>query len=128
MGQHNTAFVIALIAVTSVFDTVRELWLKAAINELDLHVDSLRKMAVFLWRLALVPVLWLAFLFSVASLVLWLFVLSKADLNFAFSLDSMHYVFIALASRLFLGEKVGFARWAGTILIVIGISLVAASG
>jgi drug/metabolite transporter (DMT)-like permease len=48
-------------------------------------------------------------------------VLSKADLNFAFSADSMHYIFIALASRFVLKEKMGFRRWLGTGLIVVGI-------
>jgi len=127
MDQHNTVFIIALIALTSVCDTVRELSLKAAINALDFRVDSLKKIAVFVGRLALVPILWLAFLFSVISLGIWLFVLSKADLNFAFSMDSMHYIFIALVSSAFLKEKVGFARWAGTVLIVIGVVLVAVS-
>jgi hypothetical protein len=47
------------------------------------------------------PRLWVGFIFSIISLCIWLFVLSKADLNFAFSADSMHYIFIALAPGLF---------------------------
>ena len=53
-----------------------------------------------------------------------LLVLSKADLNFAFSADSMHYIFIAFASHLVLKEKVGICRWFGTALIVGGIILI----
>jgi uncharacterized membrane protein len=40
----------------------------------------------------------------------------------------MHYIFIALASKLILKEGVGFKRWIGTILIVVGIILVTISG
>jgi uncharacterized membrane protein len=58
------------------------------------------------------------------SLLIWLYALSKAELNLAFSVDSMHYIFIALASKIFLKEKVGLNRWIGTILIVTGITLV----
>jgi uncharacterized membrane protein len=78
-------------------------------------------------KLVRIPRVWIGFLFSVLSLCIWLFVLSKADLNFAFSVDSMHYIFIAFASGLVLKEKVGFRRWAGTIFIIIGIILVTLS-
>jgi uncharacterized membrane protein len=70
------------------------------------------------------PKAWLALIFSTMSLCIWLVVLSKADLNFAFSVDSMHYIFIAIACGLILKEKVGLMRWAGTLLIVVGIAFV----
>jgi uncharacterized membrane protein len=54
-------------------------------------------------------------------------VLSKADLNFAFSADSMHYIFIALASRFVLKEKLSSKRWLGTFCIITGIVLVSLS-
>jgi uncharacterized membrane protein len=54
-------------------------------------------------------------------------VLTKAELNFAFSVDSMHYVLIAIASRLVLKERVSSGRWIGIILIMFGIMLVSAS-
>ena len=68
--------------------------------------------------------LWLGFVFSVISLCIWLVVLSKADLNFAFSADSMHYIFIALAARLVLKERFSSLRWLGTGLIILGIVFV----
>jgi uncharacterized membrane protein len=66
----------------------------------------------------------MSFIFSTLSLCIWLVVLSRADLNFAFSVDSMHYIFIALTSRYILKERVGLKRWLGTILIVCGIIIV----
>jgi drug/metabolite transporter (DMT)-like permease len=63
----------------------------------------------------------------VISLCIWLLVLSRADLNFAFSADSMHYIFIALASRFILKEKFSRLRWAGTALIITGIVCVSLS-
>jgi drug/metabolite transporter (DMT)-like permease len=53
--------------------------------------------------------------------------LSRADLSFAFSADSMHYIFIAIASRFILKERVGFKRWVGIIFIVIGIAVISFS-
>jgi undecaprenyl phosphate-alpha-L-ara4N flippase subunit ArnE len=60
-------------------------------------------------------------------LCIWLFVLSQVDLSFAFSADSMHYIFIAITSRFILKEKVCLKRWIGIVLIVVGIMVVSLS-
>ncbi len=121
-------FILSLIALTSLCDTINQIFLKSAINSLGVSLSpNIVKILRFIIRLIRIPRVWLSFLASSISLCLWLFVLSRAELNFAFSLDSMHYIFIAFASRLFLKEKVDSRRWFGTILIVVGIVLVTLS-
>lgn len=119
--------VVFLILITSICDTISQLLLKFSINKLKPDIHGIRKIILFVFRLITIPRLWLAGFFSVLSLFFWLFVLSKADLNFAFSVDSMHYILIALASSFILKEKVGTMRWIGTISIVGGIILVTLS-
>lgn len=120
----NLALLILLLILTSTCDTITQLFLKNAINSLNLNINSVKKIFGLIIRIALIPRVWIGFVFSCISLFIWLFVLSKVDLNLAFSIDSMHYIFIAFASGLVLKEKVSFKRWAGTILIVLGIILV----
>jgi uncharacterized membrane protein len=117
--------IFGLIVLTSICDTICQLFLKTSINSLG-EFSSRRLINVlrFILKLILMPKAWIALLFSTLSLCIWLIVLSKADLNFAFSVDSMHYIFIALASGLILKEKVGVLRWTGTSLIVAGITFV----
>lgn len=117
--------IILLIFTTSVFDTINQLFLKSSIDSLDENINSVRKVIRFIYRLLFLPKVWFGFTFCCISLLIWLFVLSKADLNFAFSADSMHYILIAFASRIFLKEKVGFKRWLGTLFIILGIVLMA---
>lgn len=125
---HNIVFILSLIMVANVFDTIRELFLKTAINSLDeFSPNTVKKGIIFIFKLIRVPGVWISFACACASLFFYLFVLSKVDLNLAFSLDSMHYIFIAFASRIFLKEKVGPARWLGTFFIVVGITLVSLS-
>lgn len=119
--------VLILIALTSICDTISQLFLKSAINSLDLHIDSVKKAFQLVFRIMKVSRVWIGFFFSTLSLGIWLLVLTKADLNFAFSLDSMHYIFIAFASALFLKERIGTIRWLGTLAIVVGIALVTVS-
>jgi len=120
----NVLFILSLIVITSLFDTINQLFLKTSINSLDLNIRSVKNVLSFIFRLISLPKVWIGFIFSSLSLCVWLFVLSKADLNYAFSADSMHYIFIALGSRIFLGEKVGLKRWIGTIFIIVGIILI----
>ena len=121
--------VLSLIVFTSICDTFRELFLKSGVNFLDEFApgNSIKRVIIFILKLIRTPGVWVSFFFGFLSLFVWIFVLSKADLNFAFSVDSMHYIFIALASRIILKEKVKFSRWAGTVLIVIGIVIVTLS-
>ncbi|TRZ95517.1 hypothetical protein D4R78_03615 [bacterium] len=126
--KEGLLLVLFLIVLTSICDTINQLFLKSAINSLGVSLSAnLIKIIQFIFRLARLPRVWIGFLFSVLSLCIWLIVLSQADLNFAFSVDSMHYIFIALASQMILKEKVGFRRWLGTIFIIIGIVVVSLS-
>ena len=126
--KQGLSSILFLITLTSICDTINQLFLKSAINSLNVSLSaSIVKIWQFIIKLVRIPLVWIGFLFSILSLCIWLFVLSKADLNFAFSADSIHYIFIAFASGFVLKEKVGFRRWGGTIFIIVGIILVSLS-
>jgi drug/metabolite transporter (DMT)-like permease len=126
--REGQLFILCLIVFTSICDTFRELFLKSGVNSLNQFApDNIREVIIFVFKLIRIPWVWISILIGFLSLFIWLFVLSKADLNLAFSLDSMHYLFIAFASRFLLNEKVTFSRWFGTLLIVLGITLVTLS-
>ncbi len=117
-----------MIALTSLCDTINQLLLKSAIDSLSFSPKfNFIKIFKFIFQIVIKPRVWLSFIFSVISLCIWLLILSKMDLNFAFSADSMHYIFIALVSRFILKEKFIHLRWLGTGLIVTGIVLVSLS-
>ncbi len=119
--------ILSLIVLTSICDTISQLFLKSTINALRVETDGIKKIIFFIIKLIRAPRVWISFAFSTLSLIIWLYILSKADLHFAFLVCSMHYIFIAIASGWILKEKVGLNRWIGTILIVIGIFLVTLS-
>jgi len=125
--KEHILLIIGLIALTDIFDTVSQLILKSSINSLDWHINSVKKALHLIVQLLKLPRVWFGFILSGVSLAFWLLVLTKADLNLAFSLDSMRYIMIALASVIFLKEKVGRARWLGIICVVFGIILVTLS-
>jgi uncharacterized membrane protein len=61
-------------------------------------------------------------------LITWLlskmFLLSWADLTYVLPVTAFGYVLNAMLGRLFLGEDISLARWAGTLLIMAGVILV----
>lgn len=80
------------------------------------------------WVLALFsPELVGAAVAIVIGTLLWLYVLYEMEVSRAFPFLSLGSVVVVAVSRLFLGEHVSLHRWAGVLLITVGITLVAQS-
>jgi drug/metabolite transporter (DMT)-like permease len=58
---------------------------------------------------------------------LWLAVLSWEDLSVALPMQALNYVIVAFLSQWYLGESVTPMRWAGIVIICIGVGLVTKS-
>jgi drug/metabolite transporter (DMT)-like permease len=71
------------------------------------------------------PELLIACLCIVAGTGLWLLVLYRMDVSRAFPFLSLGSILVVLFSRLYLKEQVPAFRWAGVVLIAVGIALVA---
>jgi drug/metabolite transporter (DMT)-like permease len=54
----------------------------------------------------------------------WLAVLSRASLSFAYPFAALTYVLIVLFDRFVLDETVPALRWGGVAFIIVGIILV----
>jgi multidrug transporter EmrE-like cation transporter len=58
---------------------------------------------------------------------IWIIVLSRVDLSLAYPMLGLGYVIVLLTSWLIFGESVTPLRWAGALMIVAGVVLVARS-
>ncbi|MGH9632520.1 MAG: hypothetical protein ACRD7E_29795 [Bryobacteraceae bacterium] len=67
-------------------------------------------------------------LLGVSLLIVWLLsrmaLMSWADLSYILPITSIGYVLSAFMGKIFLAEEISVMRWAGTLLIVLGIILV----
>ena len=59
---------------------------------------------------------------------LWLAVLSWEDLSVALPMQALNYILVAFLSQYFLHEVVTPLRWAGTVLVAIGVVMITKSG
>ncbi|RME74574.1 MAG: hypothetical protein D6784_09595 [Chloroflexi bacterium] len=75
--------------------------------------------------LFLYPQTWLGFLVYGLSAVCWLWVLTRAQLSFAYPLLALTFPLVVILSSLLFAEVVTPLRWAGVLVIVVGVSLLA---
>ena len=77
-----------------------------------------------LWRMKSVAVGIACF---AVQAVLWTMALRLLDVSIAFPAGSLCFVFVALLSRFWLREQVGFERWIGVGLILGGSAMIGLS-
>ena len=111
---------LLLLAVSIVFTVAGQLMLKRGVNGQHLTLMTLR---LFIFN----PFVILGFLSYGASLLLWLVVISKLELSYAYPLVSSNYFFITLLSKVFFKEHVSKKRWLSISIIILGVILVSLS-
>jgi multidrug transporter EmrE-like cation transporter len=73
------------------------------------------------------PFIWLGLAIYAASVLAWLWVLSKTDVSVAYPFVGISFVLTAVMGAMFLHENVSPLRMAGTFLVICGCVLIAKS-
>lgn len=58
------------------------------------------------------------------STLIYFYTLSRTNLSWAYGFTGLSYLFAAIFAAIFLGELITPLRWAGVIVIVIGVALI----
>ena len=124
--ERNIPMLIALILLSVCLAAVAQLTLKHGMNLVN---ASLRPRhfgidGASVRALATTWAVWAGLLLFGLSALVWLVVLSRASLSFAYPFASLTYVLILVFDRFWLNENVPALRWAGVALIATGIFLV----
>ncbi len=118
--------VIMLLAVTA--GTIGDLLLAKGMKEMgDISAMNLRGILNVAIQALTTPKLILGTVMLAVFFFLWLAVLSWEDLTVALPMQALNYVLVAFLSQYFLGETVSPLRWAGTVLVCIGVMLITKS-
>jgi drug/metabolite transporter (DMT)-like permease len=118
--------IVMLLAVTA--GTVGDILLTKGMKELgDISAMNLRGILNAALQALTSPKLIMGTSMLAVFFFLWLAVLSWEDLSVALPMQALNYVLVAFLSQYFLGEVVTPMRWAGTILVCIGVILITKS-
>src|SRR6202521_1986609 len=117
----RTASILFVVVVTG---TGGEICLTHAMKLLgEVHDFHPRAILKFVLRALRVSWLWLAVLLMAASFFSFLAMLSWFPVSFVVPATSLAYVAGAFGAKLFLGEQLNGTRWAGILLICLGVGM-----
>lgn len=117
---------ILLILFSVTLAAIAQLGLKHGMNLVndELAPDRFSLNGPSLRALVVQPYVWGGLLLFGLSALVWLVVLSRASLSFAYPFAALTYVLILLFDLFVLDETVPALRWAGVAFIGVGIFLV----
>ena len=124
--MYKTAIVM-LIAVIA--GTIGDIFLARGMKELgDISAMNLKGILNVALQALTSPKLMLGTAMLAIFFFLWLAVLSWEDLSVALPMQALNYILVAFLSQYFLHEVVTPLRWAGTVMVAIGVIMITKSG
>jgi len=128
----KTAAVLITAIVAQAFGDVCLTKGMKAITALDSSGAGFSEMPSQIWHIALQaiqsPMVWGGTLLLIVFFVLFSAALSWADLSFVLPATAFGYVLNVAAGYYFLSELVSNTRWAGAVIITLGVLFVSRSG
>lgn len=116
---------LGLVFISVLIAIFGQIFMKTGMREVGFI--SLSNLAGKFWVMIFNPWVILGLFFYALSAVLWLIILSRKDLSYVYPLISFGYVLVLFLSVLIFKEQVGFWRWAGALVIILGIILISRS-
>jgi drug/metabolite transporter (DMT)-like permease len=125
MSSTNT---LALIVLCVAMTTLGQIALKLGASHPTLGglIES-GQFAVFAMRALTTPYVIVGLVLYAGSTVLWLLILGRADLSYAYPMVSLGFVLTALYGWWALGERLGPMRVLGIALVFLGVVAIARS-
>lgn len=119
--------IVMFMAVTA--GTVGDILLAKGMKEMgDISAMNLRGIMDAAFKALTTPKLIMGTAMLAIFFFLWLAVLSWEDLSVALPMQALNYVLVAFLSQYFLHETVTPLRWAGTMLVCVGVMMITKSG
>lgn len=119
---------IALILVAACINTAAQLLLKAGANRVSfVGFDHWRTLIGSTFQVAFNPFIMVGLSCYVASVVIWILVLSRVQVSVAYPLMSLAYVTTTIAAAILFHEPVTMTRMGGILVIILGVYLITRS-
>lgn len=118
---------IGLILITVSLSVFAQVMLKAGVNSLGKISFVGPNFLVTFKSLLINPLVALGFVTYALSALFWLLILTRVELSFAYPMMGLSFVLLTFVSVFFLGEQVSLIRWAGVLVIVLGVYLISRS-
>lgn len=116
------------IIITIVFTVLGQLLTKKGMSMAGAMPAKNPEVIVYLIKnMLLNPYVFSGLLMAVLAAMSWMATLSKANLSFAYPFMSLAFPLVLLLSALLFKENISIARWLGSLVIIVGLTIVAKS-
>jgi drug/metabolite transporter (DMT)-like permease len=121
----KTSIIYILISVVG--GAAGQVLLKMGMNSLGPLTLSAGQFLRIIWSMATNLYVIIGLAIYMLGVVFWLAAISRVDLSFAYPFASLSYVLMLLVSWGIFGEKISLLRLVGTIVICVGVLIIARS-
>ncbi len=118
---------IPLILTGVLLNAAAQLALKKGMSIIGHFQFSMENLIPIAVRVALNPFVITGITCYVVSVAVWLLVLSRVEVSYAYPLLSIGYIVTAFAGKYFFNEALTPVRWAGILVICFGVYLITRS-
>jgi len=114
-----------LILSVSFCTIISQLILKKGVMKITANNDEKIEFSLMLLTQAIrSPFVWSSLILQTLSFCIWIIVISKYKLGFAFGISgAFFYLLLPFFSWIIFGERLSFLQWIGLVLITTGIVL-----
>jgi multidrug transporter EmrE-like cation transporter len=125
LNSQTSLFALILVSVTA--SAVAQLLLKQGMSQSGVvGAIGLREPLQAAIAVATSPWIIGGFTLYLSGALVWLLVLARVDASYAYPFVGIGFVITLILGKLFLGEAVTAMRVGGTLLVTIGIAIIAA--
>jgi multidrug transporter EmrE-like cation transporter len=119
--------IFGLIFLGVFLNAAAQLLLKAGMTNIGHFEFSMANLIPIGIKVAVCPPILIGLLFYVLSVGVWLLVLSRVQVSYAYPMLSVGYIVNAIAAYFLFGEDLTLIKISGIFVIMIGVYLVARS-
>lgn len=119
---------IPLIVVGVLLNAVAQLSLKQGMRIIGSFRFAPENFFPILLRASANPFVLAGLTCYVISVLVWMMVLSRVEVSFAYPLLSIGYVVTAFAGFMLFDENMNLVRWLGVVVICLGVYLITRTG
>ncbi|QNB47346.1 EamA family transporter [Thermanaerosceptrum fracticalcis] len=112
---------VTLMLISVFLGALGQVILKIGANKLGNLSLSLPTLSHDVIRVAKIPEIVLGFFFFGLSSLLWIKVLTKAELSYAYPMVSLGYIIVALISYFLFNERFTFSKIIGMAMVITGV-------
>jgi drug/metabolite transporter (DMT)-like permease len=102
-----------------------QIYMKRGLKQNPLDLKDILSVKIF--STVFEPNVFIGLMLYILASVIWLTVLSKADVSYIYPMISLGYILTAFLAKFYFNENISVVRWFGILLILGGVFLIAKS-